>query len=225
MKRAASRRMRARALRIVAAPCGLLLAALSLSMATSAQPQSPPQPRTPPQPRAGQAGRTGPRAVEAFARVATVLSSPRCANCHIGGDAPLQGDEGRPHAMLVKRGADGRGTAAMRCTNCHQRESSSVPHAPPGAPDWRLPPPATPMAWRGLSVAAQCRMLTDRRANGNRDPAELLAHVSHDALVLASWQPGPGRVTPPLSHEAFVQAFTQWVKAGAPCPPANGGGE
>ena len=87
----------------------------------------------------------------AFIAVASVLASPRCANCHITGDAPLQGEEGRLHSMNVRRGTDGRGTAAMRCTNCHQETSSTIHHAPPGGPDWRLPPAATPMAWRGLS--------------------------------------------------------------------------
>src|SRR5215813_5326985 len=59
-------------------------------------------------------------AVRAFKEVATVLSSARCANCHIRGGAPLQGEDAHPHAMRVRRGIDGRGTPAMRCSNCHQ---------------------------------------------------------------------------------------------------------
>src|SRR5206468_3259312 len=147
-----------------------------------------------------------------------VLSSPRCANCHISGDAPLQGEDGRAHPMNVRRGPDGRGTVAMRCTNCHPESSSTVPHAPPGGPDWRLPPPATPMAWRGLSPGDQCRMLSDRSKNGNRGLADLLEHVKHDRLVIASWSPGPARPVPPMSHEAFVQQFQEWLGGGARCP-------
>ena len=157
-------------------------------------------------------------AARAFAGVAAVLSSPRCANCHIPGDAPLQGEDGHRHTMNVRRGADGRGTAAMRCTNCHQPVSPPVPHAPPGAPDWRLPPPATPMAWRGLSPGDLCRMLTNPAMNGNRSLADLLEHAAHDPLVVASWQPGPGRALPPLTHAAFVEAFTRWIDGGARCP-------
>ena len=132
-------------------------------------------------------------AARAFASVATVLASPRCANCHIAGESPRHGDDGHPHSMNVRRGPDGRGTPAMRCTNCHQDVSSSTPHAPPGAPDWRLPPPATPMAWKELTPGDQCRMLKDQTKNGRRTLADLLEHVSRDRIVTSSWNPGPGR--------------------------------
>jgi len=157
-------------------------------------------------------------AARAFANVATVLSSPRCANCHIAGGSPLQGENARPHSMNVRRGLQGRGTPAMRCTTCHQEVSSTTPHAPPGAPDWRLPPPATPMAWKELTPGDQCRMLTDRTKNGNRTLADLLEHLDRDRLVVSSWNPGPGRPLPPLSHEALVQQFKTWIELGATCP-------
>lgn len=152
-----------------------------------------------------------------FEPIATVLSSPRCANCHFAGDArPME--EGRIHAMVVRRGKDGRGTPAMRCTNCHQDVSVPVAHAPPGAPDWRLPPAATPMAWKGLTAGEQCRMLKDRSRNGNRTLEELIEHLRRDPLVVASWNPGPGRMPPPISHDAFVESVTRWVERGATCP-------
>src|SRR5260370_18515308 len=59
-----------------------------------------------------------------FRDLASVLVSPRCLNCHVSGDSPLQGDDRQPHNMNVKRGVDGRGTPAMRCTNCHQATNS-----------------------------------------------------------------------------------------------------
>ena len=153
-----------------------------------------------------------------FEAIAAVMSSPRCSNCHFAGDAPVIGDNSRFHGMVVRRGKDGRGTPAMRCTNCHQDVSTPVPHAPPGAPDWRLPPPATPMAWKGLSIGEQCRMLKDPSRNGNKSPQALLEHVRHDPLVLASWNPGPGRMPPAISHDAFVESFKTWVDQGAQCP-------
>ena len=157
-------------------------------------------------------------AARAFDDIAGVLSSPRCANCHIVGDRLTTGDMGRPHAMAVRRGKDGRGAPAMRCTNCHQEASVPVPHAPPGARDWRLPPPATPMAWKGLSAGEQCRMLKDPSKNGNKTLPQLLEHVQHDPLVLGGWSPGPERVPPPISHEAFVNAVRTWIDLGAACP-------
>jgi hypothetical protein len=154
----------------------------------------------------------------AFEPISTVLSSPRCANCHFEGDSPAEGDAGRIHAMVVHRGVDGRGTPAMRCTNCHQDTSLAVPHAPPGAPDWRLPPAAMPMAWKGLSAGEQCRMLKDPSRNGNKTVQELVEHMRRDPLVLASWNPGPGRLPPPMPHDAFVEAVKTWADRGAPCP-------
>ena len=156
--------------------------------------------------------------VRAFLDVATVLSSPRCANCHITQDTPLQGEDSHAHTMNVRRGSDGRGTPAMRCTNCHQRASLAAPNTPPGAPDWRLPPPATPMAWHGRSAGDQCRMLKDPRQNGGRTLPDLLQHARTDPLVLAAWSPGPGRALPPLSHDAFVERFETWIRLGASCP-------
>ncbi len=100
------------------------------------------------------AGQDREGALGAFANIASVLSGPRCANCHISGDSPLQGDDGHPHTMQVRRGIDGRGTPAMRCSNCHQEVSSRTPHAPPGAPGWRLPPMATRWHGRDSGISA-----------------------------------------------------------------------
>jgi len=49
----------------------------------------------------------------AFETVRVVLQHPRCQNCHIPGDAPLQFDAGVTHAMGVARGADGHGAAGL----------------------------------------------------------------------------------------------------------------
>jgi hypothetical protein len=158
-------------------------------------------------------------ALSAFRDVASVLTSPRCLNCHLNGDSPLQGDQHEPHNMNVKRGADGRGTPAMRCTNCHQSTNVDSAHAPPGAPDWRLPAADTPMAWLGLSTGALCRTLKDPAKNGRRSASALLEHVTEDRTVNWAWNPGIGRSAPPLSHQRFVDTFKEWVDGGAPCEP------
>ena len=77
------------------------------------------------------------QAVTAFATVQQVFQHPRCQNCHIPGDAPLQFDAGRTHMMDVKRGPEGHGAAGLPCTTCHgdaNPPASYGPHAPPGAP-------------------------------------------------------------------------------------------
>jgi hypothetical protein len=155
--------------------------------------------------------------IRAFAAVASVLTSPRCGNCHTPGDSPLQGDESAPHNMNVKRGPDGRGTPAMRCANCHQIENSLTAHAPPGAPDWRLPPPSGPMAWQGLSTGELCRTLKNPARNGGRNLPQLIDHLETERLVRWAWNPGPGRTLPPLSHNQFVASVRQWIESGAAC--------
>jgi len=158
------------------------------------------------------------QSLRAFSVVASVLTSPRCLNCHIPGDSPLQGDSGATHNMNVKRGTDGRGTPAMRCTNCHQAENSSQLHAPPGRPDWRLPPPTTRLAWQGLTVGDICRVLKDPASNGGKSPEQLIEHVRDDRFVNWAWDPGPGRSIPPVSHDEFVAQVTAWVQGGTACP-------
>jgi hypothetical protein len=93
---------------------------------------------------------------EAFRKAAVVLRHPRCLNCHIPGEQPLSGAAGEPHPMLVKRGSDGLGTKVLRCTTCHQETNGELPHSPPGAKDWKLPPPETRMAWVGLDDQKLC---------------------------------------------------------------------
>jgi hypothetical protein len=160
------------------------------------------------------------RGWQAFVEVASVLQGPRCLACHVPGEAPLQGDDGHVHTMNVKRGADGRGTPALHCTTCHQAENSELPHAPPGAPDWRLPPPKMKMAWQGLAVAALCESLKDPARNGGRSLADVEQHLRTDAIVGWGFAPGPGRQPPRLSRADLVSKFVEWKDAGAPCGPA-----
>src|SRR5215831_18664978 len=57
--------------------------------------------------------------VPAFETIRAVLQHPRCQNCHIPGDAPLQFDEGRVHSLNVLRGPDGKGAPGLPCATCH----------------------------------------------------------------------------------------------------------
>ncbi len=161
------------------------------------------------------------QAVAAFATVQQVFQHPRCQNCHIPGDAPLQFDEGVAHAQSVVRGPDGKGAPGLPCSTCHGEANppaSYGPHAPPGAPNWHLPPPEHEMVFIGLSPADLCATIKDKRANGGRSLKELIHHVSEDKLVLWGWNPGGGRAPVPVPHEELVASFKQWAAAGAPCP-------
>jgi len=160
-------------------------------------------------------------ALRAFEVVRSVLQHPRCQNCHIPGDAPLQGDEGLTHTQFVKRGPYGMGAAAMECAVCHQEANLPVSygkHVPPGAPGWRLPPPELKMVFIGLSPRDLCMDIKDRRATRGRDLPAMLAHIRDDKLVAWGWAPGEQRTLPPATRAETVAAFKTWMDAGAPCP-------
>jgi hypothetical protein len=193
----------------------ILLAGLTFALASSAAGVAQTPPRTP-STRVDRA-----QGVQAFETVRQVLQHPRCQNCHIQGDAPLQFDEGRVHAQNVKRGVDGKGVPGLTCGTCHAAANSPASygtHAPPGAPNWHLPPAAHKMVFLGMSSGAVCRTLKDPAANGGKNLAALVEHVSSDKLVLWGWSPGGGRAPVSISHEDFVSKFKTWVDAGAPCP-------
>jgi hypothetical protein len=157
--------------------------------------------------------------IRAFRQVAEVLTSPRCLNCHVPGESPLQGDHAQVHNMKVARGKDGKGgSPSMRCANCHQETNTSIPHAPPGASGWRMPGAETRMSWQGLTTAQLCRSLKDPITNGKRSLQDLVDHAAMDKIVNWGWNPGPGRTVPPLSHDQFVERVKEWVAAGSPCP-------
>jgi hypothetical protein len=156
-----------------------------------------------------------PSSSSSFVEIARVLQSPRCMNCHPVGNAPLQTDQSTPHKQNIQRSFTALGGS---CNTCHQTANLAGAHMPPGAPVWKLPPAETPMVFQGKSPAQLCRDLKDPEKNGRRSLDQILHHVSDDELVKWGWNPGGGRTTPPLAHDAFVQRMTAWIAQGAPCP-------
>jgi hypothetical protein len=157
----------------------------------------------------------------AFETVRSVLQHPRCQNCHPRGDTPLIGDDSRPHSQNVKRGSDGRGMIGGRCTTCHgpgNPPDSYGGNTPPGASTgWRMPKPEEPLVFVGVAPGALCEQIKDPAHNGGMDMAALRTHLD-DPLVTWGWTPGFGRAAVPVSRQAFLEAWTVWANAGAPCP-------
>jgi len=153
--------------------------------------------------------------VAAFETVMTVLTHPRCINCHPGADRPRQRDDQIPHILNVTRGEDNHGGPVQTCETCHHEENNPYSGVP-GAPHWGLAPKT--MGWFGLTHAEIAQRLLDLEMNGGRSHEELIRHVSEDALVLWAWEPGGDRTPVPVPHEEFVQALETWLDAGAPIP-------
>jgi hypothetical protein len=161
----------------------------------------------------------------AWRGVETVLTHPRCLNCHTMTDHPTQRDERRPHMPAVRRGPDGRGEGP-KCEACHTDANQSGTGIP-GAADWHMAPPS--LAWESApgkqaSGAAICATLK-RNGDGEDEPdyERLIEYAQFASFVRWAWQPGnrPGgapRTTPLLTHEEFVATLKRWISAGAPCP-------
>jgi len=150
--------------------------------------------------------------VAAFVRLSSVLESPRCLNCHPRGDRPSQGDDRHIHLMNVQRGPHDDGMPAMHCSTCHQAHPNEVVGVP-GAPHWHVAPMS--MGWIGLSSGDLCRTLLDRKKNGNRTVADLVAHMRGDPLVHSAWDELPRRAPPPLFFDDFTAAVGLWANGGA----------
>ena len=108
----------ARAIGCAVVACGAW--PLSMSAAPSGQDAAPPRP----------AASSRAAGLAAWQQVYSVLTHPRCVNCHTATDYPQQGDDRHRHFANVIRGADGHGVAALQCVTCHQEanaDSTGVP--------------------------------------------------------------------------------------------------
>jgi len=158
-------------------------------------------------------------------KIYSVLTAPRCINCHTATSYPQQGDDRHRHFANVTRGREGKGVPGLNCASCHSEKNSDGTGVP-GAHNWHLAPLS--MRWqdlndRPLSSAAVCRALIDRSRNHGLDGAGLVKHHETEALVLWAWNPGRRpdgtmRSLPPMPHDEFVAATRRWVAAGTPCP-------
>jgi hypothetical protein len=162
---------------------------------------------------------------EWFERMATVMLSPRCINCHTVEDYPAQGEDHHRHANDVIRPASqreslsndfGRGADTSPCVVCHASVNMADGRQP-GAPNWRQPP--ADMGWDRMTSAAElCHHVLNPEFNSGRTPAQLVEHMTTDPLVQYAFDPGKGRKKPPLTQAEFHQAVRNWVATGAACP-------
>ena len=73
----------------------------------------------------------------AWQQIYSVLTTPRCINCHTATNYPEQGDDRHRHLFNVVRGPGGKGVPGLNCATCHQSanaDSTGVPGASQLAP-------------------------------------------------------------------------------------------
>ena len=194
-----------------------LISIMSLGQSTSSE--------TNQQSVAGSPSPTRTEGLAAWQQVYSVMSHPRCINCHTATDHPDQAGDRHAHNFHVVRGKTGFGVPGLNCATCHQSANADSTGVP-GAPAWRLAPLS--MAWQDTNdkifdSGALCRAVTKRNKNANMVGAALLKHHEDEPLVLWAFQPGHRadgsmRTLPPLTHAQFVTATSTWVAAGTPCP-------
>lgn len=163
--------------------------------------------------------------IAAWQQVYSVLTHPRCINCHTATNYPQQGDDRHRHFANVVRGPSGHGVPALQCVTCHQATNADSTGVP-GAHNWHLAPLS--MKWQDLNdkvlpSAEVCRAITDGSRNNNMGGAALLKHHEEEPLVLWAFKPGRHvdgsmRTLPPMTHQQFVDATRKWIEAGMPCP-------
>jgi hypothetical protein len=120
------------------------------------------------------------RSAALFTELGTVLTNPRCVNCHPAGDRPRQGDLSRLHQPPVYRGPDGFGLETMRCPVCHQ-SANFEPGRMPGHSQWHLAP--LEMGWEGKTIREICMQIKDPARNGGRSLEDLIHHIGTDGAV------------------------------------------
>lgn len=157
----------------------------------------------------------------AWQQMYSVLTNPRCINCHTATDYPEQGDDRHRHLFNVVRGPGGKGVPGLNCATCHQGANADSTGVP-GAYNWHLAPLS--MRWQDgndkiLPSADICRSVSDQSKEG----LDIVHHHQQEPLVLWAFEPGrrrdgTARARPPLTHEEFVSATRTWVEAGMPCP-------
>ena len=159
--------------------------------------------------------------VAAWQQVYSVLTHPRCINCHTATNYPQQGDDRHRHLFNVVRGPGGKGVPGLNCATCHQSANANSTGVP-GAQNWHLAPLS--MKWQDtndniLSSADICRSVSEHSI----EAGGVLRHHQQEPLVLWAFQPGrrrdgTERSVPPLTHQEFVAATRTWADAGMPCP-------
>src|SRR5260370_33813796 len=78
--------------------------------------------------------------LSAWQQVYSVLTHPRCINCHTAGNYPQQGDDRHRHLFNVVRGPAGKSVPALQCVTLHQDGNADNTRVP-GRHDLHLPPP------------------------------------------------------------------------------------
>ncbi len=166
--------------------------------------------------------------LEAWDRIYTVTSHPRCSNCHTGDtnvpmwSGPSYGKT-RPHGMNINAGESRIGAETIPCSTCHVQSSApnTVAHAAPhtGHP-WMLAP--VDFVWFGQASATVCEQMRDPERNGGRNGDDLVEHIIHDAEIKAfiTWgfNPGGGREPAPGTMQEHLDDMVAWTAAGMPCP-------
>lgn len=157
-----------------------------------------------------------------FVRMAYVIESPRCLNCHPAGRVPTQGDDMHPHTPPMISDASGHGIPGLHCSACHSVSNEPIRMASietvPGNPAWALAPAA--FAWQHRSLREICEQIKDPRRNGGRSLRQIHDHVTYDPLVGWAWHPGLGRTPAPMTQATFGRLVQRWIDSGAQCPAA-----
>ena len=76
--------------------------------------------------------RNTPQGLAAWEQVYSVLTSPRCINCHTATNYPQQADDRHRHVANVVRGPEDKGVPGLNCAGCQMLTVRVFPVATTG---------------------------------------------------------------------------------------------
>jgi|SRR5712691_5667781 len=159
-----------------------------------------------------------PDGLAAWQKVHSVLTSPRCINCHTATNYPQQGDDRHRHFANVIRGPQDKGVVAFNCGTCHQSVNADSTGVP-GGHNWHLAP--LTMKWQDrndqpLTSAEICRSIL-RQLDGTH----IVKHHEEEPLVLWAWKPGRSDEYTLARHDDAFNKYIQTEPRPSPATAVN----
>ncbi|MGA7991332.1 MAG: hypothetical protein WCC53_07880, partial [Thermoanaerobaculia bacterium] len=142
------------------------------------------------------------------------FSHQRCTDCHSMGDA-----------AAVRAQHDALGVPGVNAQNAHQATCGGT-SCHTFVKDWRTPPFAIGINWRGKGAREVCKIVTSHLPSAEG----LHAHFHDDPRVIwavsSGWIPANGHgkgqgflpTAPPHNQQAWFQLVDYWINGGFPCP-------
>jgi len=119
--------------------------------------------------------------------------------------------------MNVRRGPEGTGGVAVKCSTCHQDHNLSGSHTSGRARLASSEPGHADDLGRPHRIGSSVNYSRTLRRTAVVTVDGIVEHMK-TPLVLWGWNPGNGRTPVPISEAVFLENVKEWAAKGAACP-------